>query len=122
MSYCHKTQPSTNSGQSKKTIGHESQIGPCVATQQVDNCQVWSFQKTNGVVTTVKWNHKGKETSRPLSSEETNRTPEEDHSQIVGACSISWAKCRVEKEKSFGTEPRKGVSLDIPLYRTLEPR
>jgi hypothetical protein len=27
------------SGQSKKAIGHESQIGPCVATHKVDNCQ-----------------------------------------------------------------------------------
>jgi hypothetical protein len=26
-------------GQSKKAIGHESQIGPCVATHKVDNCQ-----------------------------------------------------------------------------------
>ncbi len=27
------------SGQSKKAIGHESRIGPCVATHKVDNCQ-----------------------------------------------------------------------------------
>src|ERR1700730_7845193 len=27
------------------------------------------------------------------SCDETNRTPEEDHSQIVGARSISWADC-----------------------------
>jgi len=26
-------------GQSKKAIGHESPIGPCVATHKVDNCQ-----------------------------------------------------------------------------------
>jgi len=53
-------------GQSKKAIDHESQIGPCVAAHQVDNCQAWSFQKTNGAVTTVKWNHRGEKSVSPL--------------------------------------------------------
>src|SRR6267378_1079111 len=31
-------------GQSKKAIGHESPIGPCVATHNVDNCQACCFR------------------------------------------------------------------------------
>src|SRR5258708_11945158 len=31
-------------GQSKKAIGHESPIGPCVATHKVDNCQACCFR------------------------------------------------------------------------------
>jgi hypothetical protein len=31
-------------GQSKKAIGHESQIGPCVATHKVDNCEACCFR------------------------------------------------------------------------------
>jgi hypothetical protein len=49
-------------GQSKKAIGYESRIGPCVATHSVDNRQACRFQKTNGAVTTVQWNHRGEET------------------------------------------------------------
>ena len=104
-------------GQSKKAIGHESQIGPCVATLQVDNCQAWSFQKANGVVTTVKWNHRGNR-NKYLAAfrDEANRTPEQDHSQIVGARPLSLAECR---EKNLSAPSRGGdVSLDIPLYRT----
>src|SRR5258708_39789769 len=50
------------------------------------------------------------------SCDETNRTPEEDHSQIAGACTISRAECR---EKNLSAPSRGGdISLDIPLYRT----
>src|SRR5258708_28214668 len=50
------------------------------------------------------------------SCDETNRTPEEDHSQIAGACTISRAECR---EKNLSATRRGGdISLDIPLYRT----
>src|SRR5260221_2047273 len=104
-------------GQSKKAICHESQIGPCVATHQVDNCQAWSFQKANGVVTTVKWNHRGNR-NKYLAAfrDEANRTPEQDHSQIVGARPLSLAECR---EKNLSAPSRGGdVSLDIRLYRT----
>ena len=31
-------------GQSKKAIGHESPIGPCVATHKVDTCQACCFR------------------------------------------------------------------------------
>src|SRR5260370_30528335 len=31
-------------GQSKKAIGHESPIGPCVATHKVDNCHACCFR------------------------------------------------------------------------------
>jgi hypothetical protein len=42
--------------------------------------------------------------------------PEEDHSQIAGARSNSWAECRDKK----GSAPsrRTELSLDIPFYRT----
>ena len=46
-------------GQSNKAIGHESPIGPCVATHRVDNrLGLLCFRKTMGAVTTAKWNHK----------------------------------------------------------------
>ena len=32
-------------GQSKKAIGHESPIGPCIATYPVDNHQACCFRK-----------------------------------------------------------------------------
>jgi hypothetical protein len=48
-------------GRSKKAIGHESPIGPCVATHRVDNRQACRFQKTNGAVTTKRWNHREEE-------------------------------------------------------------
>src|SRR5258708_19117795 len=52
------------------------------------------------------------------SCDETNRTREEDHSQIAGACTISRAECR---EKNLSAPSRGGdISLDIPLYRTPE--
>jgi hypothetical protein len=61
-------------GQSKKAIGFVSQIGPCVATHSVDNRQACWFQKTNGAVTTVKWNHRGEEPFLAVYTRRRNRT------------------------------------------------
>jgi hypothetical protein len=49
-------------GQSKKAIGHESQIGPCVATHKWITVRL-DVSETNGAVTTVKWNHREEEGS-----------------------------------------------------------
>jgi len=55
----------------------------------VDNRQAWSFQKTNGVVTTVKWNHKGGNIS-PLPATKRIGRPRKNtrrswvHAQSVG--------------------------------------
>jgi hypothetical protein len=102
-------------GQSKKAIDHESQIGPCVATHQVDNC-LGLFVSEN------QWRSHNREMEPQgekcfaASRDETNRTPEQDHSQITGARPTTWAECR---EKSISAPSRgEGVSLDIPLYRT----
>src|ERR1035438_7080996 len=42
-------------------------------------------------------------------------TPEEDHSRIESARSISGAECR---EKRSAATRRRDLSLDIPFYRT----
>jgi hypothetical protein len=76
------------SGRSKKAIGHESQIGPCVATHQVDNCQAWSFQQNEWRRHDTEMEPRGKEKRFAAYRDETNRTSEEDHSQIVG-CTLN---------------------------------
>jgi hypothetical protein len=104
-------------GQSKKAIGRESQIGPCVATHPVDYRQACCFRKRlapsrqrNGTT--------GKRKRISASHAETKQgtRPEQDHSQIEGARSNSWAECRDEKGPASGREG--GLSLDIPFYRT----
>src|SRR5258708_37297816 len=65
-------------------------------------------QKMTGAVTTVKWNHREEEAYlRFARGDETGLSrPEEDHSQIEGARSNSWAECRDEKGPASGREGR----------------
>ena len=44
----------------RKPLGHESPIGPCIATDPVDNRQA-CVSETIGAVTTAKWNHSKEE-------------------------------------------------------------
>ncbi len=104
-------------GQSKKAIGPESPIGPCIATHRVDNRPACCFRKRlapsqqrNGTT--------GKRKRISVSHAETNQDfwSEQDHSQSKSARSNSWAECR---DKKGPASSRGGdFSLDIPLYRT----
>jgi hypothetical protein len=84
----------------------------------VDNCQAWSFQQNEWRRHDKEMEPREKEKRLAAYRDETNRMPEEDHSQIVGARSISWAECREKKENLSAPSRGEGVSLDISLYRT----
>jgi len=104
-------------GQSKKAIGPESPIGPCIATPGVDNRPACCFRK--------RWRrHKqrngttGENNRISVSHAETkqNPLPGEDHSQSKRLRSNGWAECRDKK----GPAPSRGgkICLDIPSNRT----
>ena len=90
-------------GQSKKAIGHVSQIGPCVATHQVDNRQACWFQETNGAVTVAKMEPRGRSVS-PLRTRKRSRTLGLRKTTLGSRSGRSngWAECR---EKKIGIEP-----------------
>jgi hypothetical protein len=104
-------------GQSKKAIGPESPIGPCIATPGVDNRPACCFRK--------RWRrHKqrngttGKNNRISVSHAETkqNPLPGEDHSQSKRLRSNGWAECR---DKKGPASSRGGkICLDIPFNRT----
>ena len=60
----------------------------------------------------------GRGSVSPLSHAETKQAtrPEQDHSQIEGARSNSWAECRNKKVSALSR--RGDMSLDISFYRT----
>ena len=104
-------------GQSKKAIGPESPIGPCIATLRVDNRPACCFRK--------RWrrhkqrNGTTRENNRiSVSHAKTmqNPLPGEDHSQSKKLRSNSWAECRDKKVSA--PSRRRRMSLDIPFYRT----
>jgi hypothetical protein len=72
------------------------------------NCQAWSFQQNQWRRHDKEMEPREKEKRLAAYRDETNRTPEEDHSQIVSARSISWAECR-EKKKNLSAPSRGGV-------------
>ncbi len=78
-------------GQSKKAIGRESPIGPCVATHPVDNRQACCFRK------------------RLTPSRQRNGTSRV-HVQTVGLNALT--------KKDRHRTGREGFYLDIPFYRT----
>ena len=102
-------------GQSNKAIGHESQIGPCVATHRVNNCQACCvFKKTIGVVTTRNGSAEKKDPWHADTKQD--KRSGEDHSRRASARSNIRAECR---NKNGAASSRRGdFSLDIPFYRT----
>ena len=105
-------------GQSNKAIGHESPIGPCVATHRVDNYQACCVsendlapsQQRNGTT------GKRKRISALAETKQQDTQPEQDHSQRWSARSNSWAECR---DRNRPASSRRGdFSLEIPFYRT----
>jgi len=103
-------------GQSKKAIGPESPIGPCIATSTVDNRQACCFRKTTGAVTKAKMEPRETRIHSPLRTRRRIATlgPEEDHSRSVR--SIGWAECREKKHRHRAEGEH--FSLDIPFNRT----
>jgi hypothetical protein len=105
-------------GQSKKAIGPESPIGPCIATLIVDNRPACCFRKTTGAVTTAKMEPQETRIHSRLRTRRRIATlgPEEDHSRSV--CSIGRAECR---EKKIGIEPKGSTFLlTFPLIGLTE--
>jgi hypothetical protein len=103
-------------GQSNKAIGHESQIGPCVATHPVDNHQACCFRND--------WRRhdsemepQGRGSVSPLRTRRRNTALRlrkttlgvRVHVQTVGLNAETMDRHRAEGE---------GFSLDIPFYRT----
>ena len=104
-------------GQSNKAIGHESPIGPCVATHAVDNRQACCFRKRsapsrqrNGTT------GERKRISAAHAETKQDTRPEEDHSRSRRARSNSGAECRENNGPASSRGER--FSLDIPFYRT----
>src|SRR6516225_1822390 len=108
-------------GQSKKAIGPESPIGPCIATPGVDNRPACCFRKrwapsqqrngTTGENNRISVSH-GETKQNPL--------PGEDHSQSKRLRSNTWAECR--DKKGPASTRRRNICLDISFYRTLRVR
>src|SRR5215469_1522554 len=61
-------------GQSKKAIGPESPIGPCIATPGVDNRQACCFRKRWAPSHTAKWIHRGEPLMRRFTSYRQSKT------------------------------------------------
>jgi hypothetical protein len=80
-------------GQSNKAIGHESPIGPCVATP-VDNCQACSFRK-DGRRHHSDMKPQGRARVSPISTRRGNKTHgvRKDHWRSSCARSNSGAEC-----------------------------
>ena len=99
-------------GQSKKAIGLESPIGPCIATHRVDNRQACCFRndgcRHNSEMepqdTTI---DSSPRTRRPIAA----LGPEEDHSR--SGRSNGWAECR---EKKIGVQPTGRIFLLTFLF------
>src|SRR5258708_24961489 len=104
-------------GQSKKAIGHESPIGPCVATHKVDNCQACCFRN--------EWRRHNSEmepqggrrispfrvTKRSTKLRRLSKTTRlRVHVQTIGL--------NAETKKVSAPSRRGRMSLDIPFYRT----
>ena len=67
------TPPYALSDNRRKPLGHESPIGPCIATDPVDNRQA-CVSETIGAVTTAKWNHSKEELLRRFVREDNDLT------------------------------------------------
>jgi len=99
-------------GQSKKAIGLESPIGPCIATDPVDNRRACCFRndgcrhnsEMEPLDTTI---DSPPRTRRPIAA----LGPEEDHSR--SGRSNSWAECR---EKKIGARPTGEIFLLTFLF------
>jgi len=94
-------------GQSKKGIRPESPIGPCIATDRVDNRRA-CVSETMDAVTTAKREPQEGRTASPL-----RRRRQPPYRLGKTTLSNGWAQCR---EKS-ALSRRKVFSLDIPSYR-----
>ena len=102
-------------GQSNKAIGHESQIGPCVATHRVDNCQACCVLRKRLAPSRQGNGSAGKKDPWHADTKQDKRSGE-DHSQSESARSNSRAECR---DKNGAASSRRGdFFLDIPFYRT----
>src|SRR5215469_11407317 len=64
----------STSGQSKKAIGPESPIGPCIATPGVDNRQACCLRKRWAPSHTAKWIHRGEPLMRRFTSYRQSKT------------------------------------------------
>ena len=99
-------------GQSKKAIGQESPIGPCIATHRVDNRQACCF-RNDGRRHNSEMEPQERTIDSPLRMRRriTTSAPEQDHSR--SGASIGRAECR---EKKSGIEPkRRFFLLTFPL-------
>jgi len=102
-------------GQSNKAIGHESQIGPCVATHRVNNCQACCVLRKR-LAPSRQGNGCADKKEPWLADTKRDKQSGEDHSQRASAGSNSRAECR---DKNGAASSRWGdFSLDIPFYRT----
>ncbi len=91
-------------GQSKKAIGHKSQIGPCVATHPVDNHQACCFRND--------WRRhhsemelQGRGSLSPLRTRKRNTALGLRKTTLVveSARSNSWAECReIDRHRAEG--------------------
>jgi hypothetical protein len=99
-------------GQSKKAIGQESPIGPCIATHRVDNRQACCF-RNDGRRHNSEMEPQERTIDSPLRMRRriTTSAPEQDHSR--SGASIGRAECR---EKKSGIEPKgRFFLLTFPL-------
>src|SRR5215467_9344015 len=102
-------------GQSNKAIGHESQIGPCIATHRVNNCQACCVSRKR-LAPSRQGNGSADKKDPGHADTKQNTRSEEDHSRRASARSNSRAECR---DKNGAASSRRGdFSLDIPFYRT----
>jgi len=86
----------------------------------VDNCQAWSFQQNEWRRHDKEMEPREKEKRLAAYRDETNRMPEEDHSQIVSARSISWAECREKKQIFRHRAEGKVFLLTFPYIGLLQ--
>ena len=97
-------------GQSNKAIGHESRIGPCVATHPVHNSQACSFRK-RWASSPREMEPQGRGSVSSLSTRRRNRSHGLGvHAQTVGLNALTT----MARHRANG----KDFSLDIPFYRT----
>ena len=105
-------------GQSNKAIGHESPIGPCVATHRWTTIRLVVFQKNDGRRHNSEMEPQGRTIDSPFHTRRRSKTFRLGKTTLRVRVHVQAVGLNAETKNRPALSRRGDFSLDIPFYRT----
>ena len=105
-------------GQSNKAIGHESPIGPCVATHRWTTIRLVVFQKNDGRRHNNEMEPQGRTIASPLQTRRQSKTFRLGKTTLRVRAHVQAVGLNAKTKNLPALSRRGDFSLDIPFYRT----